>query len=187
MNRHLNGWARRRVIAATCLAVLFGVTSCSIGTAAQVPRCGSIERVALIAQSVPSTSYVPCISALQQGWTSSGLHVRNGETRFTLRSDRSPDHPVQVELSAVCAVGAATPFPPRTAGGRTYLQLRGIDPRYTGTMYDVFPGGCVSYRFDFQRGPHIALMVEFEAAVGFVSRQQLRLDVRRHLGVRLDP
>jgi hypothetical protein len=55
-----------------------------------------------------------------------------------------------VKLAATCATGTATPIAPRTSGGRTYLLLRGIDPRYAGTMYDVFPGGCVSCRFDVE-------------------------------------
>jgi hypothetical protein len=173
--------------AALCLAVIVGTASCSATDGAEVPRCGSIERVGLIAQSVPSTSYVPCISTLAPGWSSTGLNVHSGHTRFTLRSDRSPGHPVRVELSASCTITAATPIAPRTPGGRTYLALRGIDPRYTGTMYDVFPGGCVTYTFDFERGPHIALMSQLHSTVGFIARQQLRLDLQRRLGVRLDP
>jgi hypothetical protein len=113
--------------------------------------------------------------------------VRHGQTGFVLHSGRSPGHPVQVQLDPACSIGAATPIAPRALGGRTYLFLQAIDPRYAGTMYDVFPGGCVSYRFDFERGPHIALMAQLQSAVGFVSRQQLRLDVDRQLGVRLDP
>jgi len=59
--------------------------------------------------------------------------------------------------------------------------------RYAGTMYDVFPGGCVSYRFDFECGAHVPLIAQLQSIVGFVPRQQLRLDVQRQLGVRLDP
>ncbi len=179
-------WVRRCAIALGGLAVLSGVTACGTATG-DVPRCASIERVALIAQSVPGSSYVPCIDELPEGWSSAQLHVGDGQTRFSLLSDRSPGHPVKVELDATCTTDAATPIAPRTPGGRTYLQLRGIDPRYIGTMYDVFPGGCVSYRFDFERGAHIALMAQVQSTVGFVSRQQLRLAVRRQLGVRLDP
>jgi hypothetical protein len=90
-------------------------------------------------------------------------------------------------LTPSCSIGTATPIAPRTPGGRTYLSLSSIDPRYAGTMYDVFPGGCVSYRFDFERGAHIPLMAQLQSIVGFVPRQQLRLDVQRQLGVRLDP
>lgn len=166
--------------------VLSSLTGCS-GAPAQAPTCGATERLALIAQSVPSSSYVPCILELPAGWTSGALHARNGHTRFELESDRSENHPVRVDVRASCSVGAAAPTQPRTPGGRTYLALRQIDPRYSGTMYDVFPGGCVSYRFDFERGAHIALMAQLQSAVGFVSRQQLRHDLQDRLGVRLDP
>jgi hypothetical protein len=44
---------------------------------------------------------------------------------------------------------------------------------------DAFPGGCVSYSFGFTAGPHIALMEQFEGAIGLYPRQQLRL-VRKH-------
>jgi hypothetical protein len=164
--------------------MLGAATACS-SAAADVPRCDSTERVALIAQSVPSSSYVPCITELPEGWTSGQLQIRNGQTRFALHSDRSAGHPVQVQLDGSCPIGRATPIAPRTPGGRTYLSLRGIDPRYAGAMYDIFPGGCVRYRFDFERGTHIALMAQLQSMVGFLSRQQLRLAVRRQLGVRL--
>jgi hypothetical protein len=165
--------------------MLSGLTACS-SVATQAPRCGSLERVALVAQSVPSSTYVPCITDLPAGWSSGGLTVRDGGTEFTLRSDRSA-HAVDVALHAACDLPAATPIQPRTPGGRTYISLTAIDPDYTGTLYDVFPGGCVSYRFDFTRGTHIALMAELQQAVGFVSRPNLQRELQTRLGVRLDP
>lgn len=185
--RHGKGIRRWLVSAAALLALVPAFSACSVTSAGVAPSCGSVERVALIAQSVPSTSYVPCIADLQPGWSSRALSVHNGHTRFRLDSDRSPDHPVDVELRPSCRLGSATPIAPRTPGGRTYLKLTDIDPRYIGTMYDVFPGGCVSYAFNFERGPHIALMTQLSSAVGFVPRQQLRLQVQDRLGVRLDP
>jgi hypothetical protein len=187
MSCRISARTHRLTGVALCLAIIVGTTSCSVTDGGEVPRCGAIERVALIAQSVPSTSYVPCISALSPGWSSTGLNVHSGQTRFTLRSDRSPNHPVKVQLSPSCTTTGATPMAPRTPGGRTYLALSGVDPRYTGTMYDVFPGGCVTYKFDFERGQHIALMAQLNSTVGFIARQQLRLDLQRRLGVRLDP
>ena len=72
-------------------------------------------------------------------------------------------------------------------GGRTYLWLSCTPPRFAGSLYDVFPGGCVTYSFDFEFGSQIALMEQFEAAAGLYSRQQLRLNLRKKLGVELDP
>jgi hypothetical protein len=51
----------------------------------------------------------------------------------------------------------------------------------------VFPGGCVSYAFDFERGPHIALMADLGVLVGLESRRELRGEVRRRLGGELAP
>lgn len=166
------------VLAATPL-----LAGCS-ATQASAPRCGDTERLGLVAQSVPSAGYVPCVAGLAAGWQSRAFTAENGSTRFQLVSDRASGQPVAVTLRASCgSLAGATPIPPRTPGGRTYLTLTSIAPRYAGTMYDQFPGGCVSYRFDFARGPHIALMAELAAAVGFVPRAQLRLRLRELLGV----
>ena len=48
-------------------------------------------------------------------------------------------------------------------------------------------GGCVSYSFNFTTGPHIALMEQFEGAIGLYPRQQLRLILKHMLGVELNP
>jgi hypothetical protein len=141
----------------------------------------------LIAQSVPSSGYVPCIAELAPGWRTTDLLVENGRTSFRLASDRAAGHAVEVELRRQCDPAGATPIPPRTPGGSSFLRLASIAPRYAGTMFDVFPGGCVTYVFSFQRGPHIALMAELGAAVGFVPRAQLRLRLRERRGVELGP
>lgn len=177
---------RARRVAGVLLAAALSLpgTGCST-SALTLPGCGSIERLGLIAQSVPSAGYIPCLTELPTGWGSSDFRVEDGRTRVKLTSDRAEGNPVLVEFRSSCAAGAATPFAPRTPGGRSYLQLRSIDPRYAGTMFDVFPGGCVTYQFDFERGPHIALMAELQSAVGFLARRQLRLELRRRLGVEL--
>jgi hypothetical protein len=174
-----------RIVAVTAGVMLSMLTACGTSVA-DPPSCGSVERVGLIAQSVPSASYVPCITALPQGWSSRRFEVRSGRVRFSLLSDRAHGRAVEVELRSSCDLAGATLMPPRSVGGRTYLELRSIDPRYAGTMYDVFPGGCVTYTFDLDRGPHIALMADLNSMVGLVSRRQLNLDLRHKLGVELD-
>jgi hypothetical protein len=106
---------------------------------------------------------------------------------FTLDPNRSGARPVKVEFRSTCDVTDAIPITPRADGVRTTMRLEGISPRYSGTITDVFPGGCVSYRFDFARGPHIALMEDLATTVDLYSRRQLRLDLRHQLGVELDP
>lgn len=176
-----------RPVALICSAALSALvlSGCSGATPdlATAPGCSSTERLGLVAQSVPSSSYVPCVTRLATGWHSDRLVIRTGSTTFELASDRAPNSPVRVSFGARCSTSAAAPVPPRTLGGRTYLGLRTIDPMFTGTLYDAFPGGCVTYRFAFRRGPHIALMAELQSSIGFVARDRLDRSLRRRLGV----
>ena len=170
--------------------VIFAVTATLTGCAASggtVPGCGDPLRLAIIAQSVPGASYVPCISGLAPGWNTSGFAPTQDGTSFLLNSDRSPGRPVTVRLTATCNVSGASPSPPRAPGVLTYTRLDSITPRFAGTLYDVFPGGCISYRFDFALGSQIALVEQFEQAIGLYPRQQLRLILKQELGVELSP
>jgi hypothetical protein len=170
----------------SCLLWLPLAAGCTTA-AAQAPSCTATERLALIAQSVPSSSDLPCLAELAPGWSTGQFTVRNGRTSFELRSDRAAGHPVRLTLTETCLLRDASPIAPRTPGGRSYLLLTAIEPRFQGELFDVFPGGCVSYRFDFDRGQHIALMAQLQAAVAFRSRQELRRELTRLLGSRLDP
>lgn len=179
--------ATRAVAPAAAVLLLCSVLAGCAGIVVRAPRCDATERVALVAQSVPTSSYLPCIRDLPAGWDSSGFTARDGATRFDLRSDRA-SHPVTITFGASCRLpSAATPIEPRTPGGRTYLAVNSIDPDYSATMYDVFPGGCVQYRFRFARGAHIALIAQLQQAVGFISRPDLERAVRSRLGVELPP
>jgi hypothetical protein len=181
---------RRANLVVAALVMLTSVAACGPSdeaAAAPPPHCTAIERLGLLAQSVPSSSYVPCIAELATGWQGRALTVQDGAADFELLSDRARGRAVRVAFRRSCRMSAGAPIPPRTAGGRSYLALRTVTPRYRGTMYDVFPGGCVSYRFDFERGPHIALMAQLQAAVAFVSRAELARNLHDRLGVELGP
>lgn len=184
MNR--SGPIRRGV--AVCVALLMAVSpsGCS-SVEPTVPGCDQAVRLTLVAQSVPTASYVPCLAELPAGWSVTRFDAARGGTAFELLSDRADERPVTVRLGRRCSTANASPEPPRTAGGRTYLRLGSISPRYAGTLLDVFPGGCVTYRFDFARGPHLALMEELLASVDLLPRRQLRLELRRDLDLELDP
>lgn len=174
------------LVATVMLAAAAALTGCG-SFSDTVPACGDPLRVAIIAQSVPGASYLPCIRDLPPGWDTSGFGPSRGGTSFQLDSDRSPGEPVTVRLTASCQIAGASPSPARAPGVLTYTRLSSISPRFAGTLFDVFPGGCVSYSFDFAPGSQIALMQQFEDAVGLYPRQQLRLVLKHKLGVELDP
>jgi hypothetical protein len=174
------------VLAVVTLGGAAALTGCASSTDA-VPGCGDPLRLAVVAQSVPSASYLPCLRDLQPGWTTSGFDPAQDGTSFLLNSDRSPGQPVIIELTAACRTSGASPSPARAPGVLTYTRLDSIRPRFVGRLYDVFPGGCVTYTFDFSHGSQIALMEQFKAAVGLYPRQQLRLVLKQELGVELNP
>ena len=168
-------------------AGVLATAGCGVTARTAAPGCTGTERLALVAQSVPSAAYVPCLRTLPQGWGVTGFDARRGSSRLSLLSDRSGHRPVEVRLTARCDVSGASPATAHAAGVRSYVRLTSVTPTYTGTLYDVFAGGCVRYAFSFPRGPHIPLLEDLSAAVGLVSRRDLRLDLRRELGVELDP
>jgi hypothetical protein len=71
----------------------------------------AIDRIALIAQSVAASSHVSRINGLPSSRGKGQRQGQDGRTHFTLQSDRSPRHPVDVLLSASRWAGAATPAP----------------------------------------------------------------------------
>ena len=185
-HRHAMHSALSVLLATVILAAAATLTGCA-ASRGTVPGCGEPLRLAIIAQSVPSASYLPCSRGLPPGWNTSGFDPTQDGTSLLLNSDRSPGQPVTVRLTATCDVSGASPSPARAPGVLTYTRLDSIKPRFAGTLYDVFPGGCVSYRFDFTLGSQIALMEQFEQAIGLYPRQQLRLVLKQKLGVELNP
>jgi hypothetical protein len=174
------------LLAVLTLGAATTLTGCS-SSSDSVPGCTDPLRLAIVAQSVPSASYLPCIRDLQPGWTTSGFNPSQDGTSFLLDSDRSPGRPVTVRFSTACRISRASPSPARATGVLTYTRLDSIRPRFAGRLYDVFPGGCVTYTFDFSHGSQIELLEQFERAVGLYPRQQLRLVLKQELGVELNP
>lgn len=170
---------------AVAAAVALAVSGCA-GADAGMPACEPSQRLGIMAQSVPGAAYVPCVVSLPPGWSFRSFEVDDSGARFALRSDRA-DRAVEVELAARCDVGSATPVAPRDEGVRTYQRAVSVSPRYAGRLYDVFADGCVTYTFDFARGPHIALLDELQTAVGLYPRRLLRQQLQEDLGITLDP
>ena len=175
----------RRPVLLLAVALVAGATAgCASSEAAAAPRCRSDQRTGIVAQAVPGAAFVPCIETLAPGWRITSFDVGRGSARLSLRSDRA-DRPVSVRFTASCDVDGATPVAPRGDGVRTYLRLDGITPRYAGELLDVFPGGCVRYAFDLERGPHITLLDELESTVRLHPRGELRRELEEDLGINL--
>jgi hypothetical protein len=83
-----------------------------------------------------------------------------------------------ITLSAACDTSGAEQIPsdePQTQRFDHPLSLR---PQYTGLRFYTFPGGCITYRFNFMPGKSSLLAIPVDGAVGFVPRSNLVAYIR---------
>jgi hypothetical protein len=167
-----------RSVRATVALSLTALVLSGCGAARQptVPYCPSTGRdasvVIIMAQAVPSAAYVPCLTALPAGWTFGGERLRNGRPEFWLDSDRAGFRALTVSLTPGCDVSKAVEVPSETGPIqlRRYEEPDALPPTFFGNRYYVFPGGCVTYRFTFNRGGAYTQVVEATGALSFVDR-----------------
>lgn len=139
------------------------------------------DTLALVAQSVPTATKIPCISSFPAGWHFASLSVRNGETRFTLDSDRAGISAVRVTLRRNCELEGATEIPSDEPGTRRFERIISVVDDFQAVRSYAFAGGCITYRFDFDRQGR-ALVNEVSVAIGFMDRAAVDTLVRERSG-----
>ncbi|SFP01932.1 hypothetical protein SAMN05660464_1978 [Geodermatophilus dictyosporus] len=183
----------RRAAAVAVLAAAPLLTACGGGTSVsvEVPACASGDEgsaangVVLMAQAVPTATWVPCVESVPVGWTFAGLDARSGSARFWLDSDRDGVHAIEVRLTAECDTAGATEIPSEREDLRRFERVTQVSPQYLGRRYYVFPGGCTTVVFTLSgenRGEPLALATQ---GLGVVSREDLAAQVHTESGGRL--
>jgi hypothetical protein len=185
----------RPAVSAPLLAAALAVAGCASDTTAttEVPGCpqahagAAANGVVLMAQSVPSASWVPCLATtLPIGWNFHHLDARNGTAHFWLDSDRDGQHAIEVRLEPSCDSQGATEIPSEREGMRRLERVTMTTPHFEGKRYYVFDGGCITVVFRLtgdSRGEGLALATD---AVGVVSRTDLQKQVHDESNGRLD-
>ena len=165
-------------------AVLLVVgTGCGRVQSQASPTCvpKGADTLVLLAQSVPTASKVPCISSYPAGWHFASMSVRNGRSQFTLDSDRAGISAVRVTLQARCDLQGATEISSDEPETRRFERIISVVDDFEAIRYYQFDGGCVTYRFDFDRQGR-ALVNEVSVAIGFIDRTAVDALVREHSG-----
>jgi hypothetical protein len=142
----------------------------------------------LAAQGIPSAAYVPCIENFPVGWTFGGSEAKSELFRFWLDSDRAGVQAVEVILERSCDTRGAVevPSPPGAPMEvQRFEKPLSLRPRFALDRFDVFPGGCVTYRFQFESGAPPALVFEVNEALSFVSRALGVRLIREEVGLEL--
>jgi hypothetical protein len=162
------------------------VTGCASDTTAtsQLPSCSggddgaAANGVILMAQSVPSATWVPCLrTALPLGWGFHHLDARNGVSTFWLNSDRDGDRAIEVRLEPSCDTTGTTEIPSDRDEMDRLERVTRTTPRFEGERYYVFEGGCITFAFRLDgeaRGEALGLATQ---TVGAISRDDLRAQV----------
>jgi hypothetical protein len=156
------------------------------------PQCvegdgGAGHGVILMAQSVPTAAWVPCMrTATPSGWKFQHLDAQDGVSRFWLNSDRDGDRAIEVRLEESCDTSRTTEIASDHAYMHRLERVRQISPTYEGERHYVFRGGCISIVFRLHgHSPGEALALATQV-VGVVSREDLQAQVHEDSGGRLE-
>jgi hypothetical protein len=139
----------------------------------------------LMAQAVPTASWLPCITALPAGVTFESVDIRNGRGRIWLDSGHEGRHAIRVTLTQHCDTSGRVELDPQPGIAR-YVDADRTGSSYQGDWYHVFAGGCVNYHFDLPAKTGEASMGSIAAGLGFVRRAAVAQWVSDQSDGRLD-
>ena len=175
------------------LALLLTLPAVVAGGCASVsqtmPSCTPGNRLGILAQAVPSARYLPCVGAMPAGWNFGRLDVEDGSATFWFDHDREGLRTAEVALTATCDTAGAYEEGPAGDAER-YVRPGSVSPAYAATTYDVFEGGCITYRYSFAKGQnaeHIALLNQLFDSIELFPRDIVEDEVRQDLGQELGP
>ncbi len=189
----MSGARRRLAVLALGAGLLAGCGQpVQVGSSELACRVGDEDApangVVLMAQAVPTASWVPCLNAVPLGWHLSDVQIRDGSGRFFLDGDRDGVRAIEVRLAETCDRGDATPIPSDRSGVQRLELVTRMSPDYVGTRFYVFHGGCLSVHFRLggdaraeplagaTEGIELVPRDDVEAHVHEESERRLRLD-----------
>ncbi len=183
----LQRWSIRRVGLAVGMLLVISIAAFAAGNAlfpadnigSQAPDCGTGHSMILSAQAVPSAALLPCIASLPAGWQVGGADTHSGISSMWLDSDQAGMRAVTITLAATCDTSGAKPIPSDQPGTRRFERPLSLTPQFSGLRFYTFPGGCITYRFQFQPGASPVLAIAVDSAVAFQHRSIL-VDYVRH-------
>jgi hypothetical protein len=189
--------APRRRVAALLGAALLGATVLSgcgvpVSLDSELVACRAgddgtpANGVVLMAQSVPTAMFVPCLDTIPLGWHFGDLEARDGTARFWLDSDRDGMHAIEVQLTESCDTEGATEIPSDRAEMRRLERVVQLSPQYVGTRFYLFDGGCIAVLFTVAGRDRAEPLAVATQGIDAVPREQLRALVRQESGGRLE-
>jgi hypothetical protein len=194
VRRPRDRWPSALVLAALGPSLLAGCVN-AVSFETELVACESGDEgeptngVVLLAQSVPTATWVPCLNPLPPGWQFTDLDARNGSGRFFLDSDRNDmaaPQAIEVVLTESCDTDGATPVPSDREGMDRLERVTQVSPAYIGSRFYVFEGGCITVQFTLSGEDRSQPLAVATQVIGTVPRDELRELVREQSGGRLE-
>ena len=184
---------RRRPAALAASVVLLLLSGCApVNFGSEAVACAEGDEgeptngVILMAQSVPTATFVPCLEGMPVGWHFAGLDARNGSASFSLDSDRYGTHAIEVRLTAGCDTTGATEIRSERPGMRRMEQISQVYPQFVGRRSYVFDGGCITVVFTLAGSDSSEPLAVATQGLGAVEREALQELVRKESEGRLE-
>ena len=174
----MTGRRRAALGAATAPLLLSGCVTMAFGSEAVACSQGDdgtpTNGVILMAQSVPTASFVPCLEGLPLGWSLSDLDAQSGSARFWLDSDRYGTHAIEVRLTEDCDTSGTTQIPSERPDMRRMEQIDQVSPQFIGRRFYVFDGGCITILFTLSGPDRSEPLAVATQGLGTLPRDDLR-------------
>ncbi len=181
---------RRAVLAAAVALLLSGCGTITFGSEAVACAQGDdgtpTNGVVLMAQSVPTASFVPCLEGMPVGWHFAALDAQSGSARFWLDSDRYGMHAIEVRLTESCDTSGATEIPSERPDRQRMERVTKVHPQFIARRFYVFDGGCITVVFTLSGSDSSEALAVATQGLGVVERDALRDLVREESDGRLE-
>lgn len=138
-----------------------------------------------MAQSVPSSSLLPCIRSMPAGWAFERMVATDRGARFWLRSDRDGARAVTVIVNRDRDLRGAAEQPTEQPGARRYDRGGATGSGYRWQRYYLYSGGCITYDFNLRGNTGAGVVAAVSQALGFVSRDTVAQLVHENTDGRL--
>ncbi len=172
-------------VAATWLATgCTGTAAHSVGMLCEPPG-GHLETgIVLMAQAVPSATFVPCVHLYPAGWTFASLQTERGRATITFDSDRGGAAALTVTFTRACRP-QGTVVPPDVLGANGLRvrneRVRQLDkdfgPSYRATRFYTFNGGCMIFELRLTPGTQSGLTTDAAVMVNLLPRHTIAAQV----------
>jgi len=173
-----------RVALVAIVAVGLSTTACQAVRENQHPVCDVRPPTVLMAESVRTAAYVPCVRSLPIGWAFESFDARDGLSTFGLGSEAGGQNALQVALRRRCPSesDASAGRPAGPPGVTVEREVASADP-YRARWTYVFDGGCAVFDIAFAQGaPVERLLRDVRSGMSFLSRSTIDGTLERRQG-----